>query len=42
MRENLEDCPEVLLAVEELGSWWTRNRREWAKKIAQVKGEKQK
>jgi hypothetical protein len=39
MRENLEDCPEVMLAVEELGSWWKRNRCQWVGQIAQVKGE---
>jgi hypothetical protein len=41
MRENLEDCPELLLAVEELGSWWERNRQQWAEKIKRVKGEAQ-
>jgi hypothetical protein len=40
MRENQEDCPEVLLALEELGSWWERNRRQWVGQIAQVRGEK--
>lgn len=39
MEMNIEDCPEVLLAVEELGSWWKSNRRQWAEKIAQVKGD---
>ena len=38
MRENLDDCPEVSLAIEELGSWWARNRGQWAEEIAQVKG----
>ena len=41
MRENLEDYPEVMIAAEELGSWWERNRRQWADRIAQVKGEKE-